>query len=39
MAEILRVFKQRISELAGMGQFPRPIAELKVGPEWDGDPR
>jgi len=35
LAEILRVSKQRVSELAGMGQFPRPIAELKAGPGWD----
>lgn len=35
LAEILRVSRQRVSELAATSQFPRPLAALKAGPVWE----
>jgi hypothetical protein len=34
VAEMLNVTKQRASELAKTGTFPRPVAELAAGPVW-----
>lgn len=34
LAEILGVSKQRVSELARLEHFPRPLVELKAGPVW-----
>jgi len=34
LAAILKVSKQRVSELARLPDFPRPIVHLKSGPVW-----
>lgn len=33
-AEILGVSKQRVSQLADLPSFPRPLARLRCGPVW-----
>jgi len=35
LADILRVSKQRVSELAATSPFPRPLATLRAGPVWE----
>jgi hypothetical protein len=34
IAELLQVSKQRVVELRGREDFPRPVAELAAGPVW-----
>jgi len=35
VAELLGVSRQRVSELAKVDYFPKPLAHLKSGPVWD----